>query len=109
MPKREDKRDPKVELFKEVMGVPTEQILERISSINPEALKADGFEDALIGYVEIFHKVVSLYDYDKCIEILMRRDKMDRDEALEFFEFNVTGAYVGEGTPAFATIMRRVR
>jgi hypothetical protein len=86
-----------------------EEIRDMIADANEEALLADGFEDALIGYVEVFSKVVALYDKDKCIEILMKRDKMDLAGASEFFEFNVQGAYVGERTPAFATILRKVR
>jgi hypothetical protein len=76
-----------------------------IGELNPEALLADGFEDALIGYVEIFNKVVAAYDRDKCIEILMRRDGMDNEDAIEFFDFNVVGAYVGEYAPAFLTLL----
>ena len=85
------------------------EIREAISHASEEALTADGFDDALIGYVEIFHKVVALYDRERCIEILMKRDGMGRDEAVEFFEFNTIGSYVGEGTPGFATIMREVK
>ena len=70
-----------------------------------DALLADGFEDALIGYSQQFNKTVALYDYDKCIKILMQRDGMDWDSAVEFFEFNTLGAYVGEATPAFATLI----
>lgn len=32
---------------------------------------------------------------------------MDDLEAREFIDLNVTGAYVGEGTPAFTTIYRQ--
>ena len=67
-----------------------------------EILLADGFEDAFIGVVESFgssHK--ALYNTDSCIDILMKRDGMDCDEAMEFFDFNIAGAYVGEHTPAF--------
>jgi hypothetical protein len=31
----------------------------------------------------------------------MSRDGMDREEAMDFFSFNVSGAYVGKGTPIF--------
>ena len=31
----------------------------------------------------------------------MDRDGMHEDEAEEYFEFNVTGAWVGHGTPVF--------
>lgn len=44
------------------------------------------------------------YDRDKCIEILMLRDHMSYETAVEFFEFNTIGAWMGENTPAFATL-----
>ena len=62
---------------------------------------AVGFEEALIGYGNQFNKHVAIYDRDKCIDILMERDGMDIEEAEEFFEYNVQGAYVGEETPVF--------
>ena len=68
-----------------------------------ETLTADGFDDALIGCAEQFSRVVAVYDREKCIKILMKRDKMTREEAEEFFSFNVTGAYVGDHTPVFLT------
>jgi hypothetical protein len=74
-----------------------------IAEVNPDALTADGFEDALIGYVTIFSKSVACYDVDMCLGILMKRDGMTEEEAREFFDFNVTGSYMGEGTPAFLT------
>lgn len=74
----------------------------QLAELNPEALFADGFEDALIGFACVFTKgPVTVYDRDKCIEILMKRDEMSHEEAEEFFSFNVEGAYVGEHTPAF--------
>ena len=68
-----------------------------------EAMLADGFEKALVGYAQRFHAVIALYDRQRCIEILVERDGMTHDEAEEFLEFNTIGAWVGEGTPAFAT------
>jgi len=84
-----------------------ETIKGMIGDANEEALLADGFEDALIGYVEIFSKLIALYDKEKCIEILMKRDGMNYEGACDYFEFNVQGAFVGDGTPAFATILRK--
>jgi hypothetical protein len=83
-----------------------EEKKERLAEVNPEALLADGFEDALIGYVQQFNKTVALYDYDKCVAILMFRDKMSDEDAREFLEFNTLGAYVGENTPAFAFLFQ---
>jgi hypothetical protein len=65
------------------------------------ALLADGFEDALIGFGHRFNYPVAIYDYNRCIGVLMNRDGMTDEEAIEFFDFNVAGAYVGEHTPVF--------
>lgn len=76
-----------------------------ISEVNEEMLFADGFDDALIGYVERFGQPpLALYDREKCIGILMQ-EGMSHEEAEEFFEFNVIGAWMGENTPCFATLM----
>lgn len=83
------------------------EIRDKIELANDKALLADGFEDALIGYVEIFSRTIALYDKEKCLEILQKRDGMTREDALEFFEFNVQGSYHGEDTPGFATILKR--
>jgi len=39
-----------------------------------------------------------IYSVEKCITILMNQG-MDMTEAVEYFEFNVSGSYVGEKTP----------
>ncbi len=69
---------------------------------NEEALYADGFEEAYIGMVmRAGSPPVAGYDEGKCISILMNRDGMSHEDALEFFSFNTLGAYVGENTPCF--------
>ena len=81
------------------------EILERIAELNPKALSADGLDEAVIGIVErCGMEPVLCYDARKCVEILMERDGMTRDEAQEFFEFNTLGAYMGEGTPMYLTV-----
>jgi hypothetical protein len=62
---------------------------------------ADGFEKAFIGTGCRFNIVVAVYDYSKCVKILMKRDKMSEDEAEEWMSYNVIGAWVGEDTPVF--------
>jgi len=73
-------------------------------------LLADGFDEAFIGIVQRFgmEDPIALYDRDKCIEILMERDGMTWEGAEEFFGFNVIGAWVGDETPAFATLANGV-
>jgi hypothetical protein len=69
-----------------------------------DTLVADGFDEAIIGIGRQFNKNLVIYDEDKCIEILMERDGMTDEEAIEFFEFNVVGAYVGEYTPIYVRV-----
>ena len=74
-------------------------------------LKADGIDDAVIGTTMLWGKEgrvhgralieVLVYSAEACINILIERDGMDYEEAVEFFEFNVTGAYMGKQTPIF--------
>ena len=73
---------------------------EQIADINADALFADGFDEAIIGYEAT--GACAVYDYDKCLKVLMERDdRMDFPEAHEFMEFNVVSAYVGDFTPIF--------
>ena len=65
-------------------------------------MKADGLDEAIIGVGQQFDKPDRLiYDYDKCVDILMTDQGFTEEEAIEWIEFNVKGAYVGEGTPIF--------
>ena len=63
-------------------------------------LKADGFNEAIIGMcMDIAtggERII--YDANKCIDILIEQGMTD-DEAIEYFEFNVGGSYVGGSTP----------
>tara|TARA_Y100000004_G_scaffold158720_1_gene185185 strand:- start:233 stop:535 length:303 start_codon:yes stop_codon:yes gene_type:complete len=80
------------------------EIKEQLEEMNPKALLADGLDQALVGISENhFHheNALAVYDIDKVISILMDRDGMDRDGAVEFFEFNIKGSYVGKNTPLF--------
>lgn len=71
-------------------------------------LLADGLDDAFVGVGSAFGGMpCAVYDKDKVIEILMTRDGMTHDEAWEFFDFNIAGAYVGEATPIFINLMHR--
>lgn len=69
-------------------------------------LKADGFDEALIGIGRrCSQEDVLVYDFDKAVKILVDRDKMAVDEAMEFLEYNTLNAWVGEETPMFVFSM----
>ena len=68
---------------------------------NNQTLLADGFEDAIIG-IDTSNEVFRvIYDKQKMATILQERDDMLIEDAWEYLEYNVFGAYVGEGTPIY--------
>lgn len=65
-------------------------------------LKADGFDEAIIGQGNQFTKSpVLVYDAEKVIDILCKRDGMTDEEALDYFYYNIEGSWMGENTPIF--------
>jgi hypothetical protein len=60
-----------------------------------ELLIADGFDDAIIGIDDGGMRLI--YSITKCVEVLMK--DMSEEDAVEYFNFNVRCAYVGEKTP----------
>jgi len=74
------------------------KILDIILNNYPEEgfLKADGFDDAIIGINSKGNKLV--YSVSKCLNILMK-EGMDFEDAYEHFYYNIEAAYVGENTP----------
>tara|TARA_R110000787_G_C13299906_1_gene434407 strand:- start:512 stop:772 length:261 start_codon:yes stop_codon:yes gene_type:complete len=80
----------------------TKLTIEEISEMNPEAMMADGFDEAILGMcVQFGAEPLVAYDYEKCVDILIKRDNLNRTEAIDFIQFNVLGAYVGLNTPVF--------
>jgi hypothetical protein len=65
-------------------------------------LKANGFDNALIGIGRrCSQEDVLVYDFNKAVKILVNRDNMTEEEAVEYLEFNTVGAWVGNKTPMF--------
>jgi hypothetical protein len=63
-------------------------------------LLADGLENAFMGIGRQFHHPVAIYSYKKVIKTLMR-SKMSHEEAVEYFDYNIAGAFIGDQTPVF--------
>ena len=68
-----------------------------------ECLTADGFDDALVGCT-YGANVVAVYDINKMVEILMN-EGTDYEDAVEFLDYNVVGAYLGEKTPLYVNFV----
>jgi len=59
------------------------------------------FDAAIIGVTERIGDLPTIcYSKDKVLEILME-DGMSWEEAGEYYNFNIVGAYMGEYTPTF--------
>ena len=79
-----------------------ESFREQMADENPDALFADGFDDAILGPLRrCGQPTLVAYSYAKAVEVLMRRDGMEYEEAVEWMEFNVVGAWMGEHTPTW--------
>jgi hypothetical protein len=74
-----------------------------ISEEHPDLLTIDGFDEAIIGVVERIDLLVVCYDKRKILKILSR--DMSEMQALEYYEFNILGAYMGENTPVYLDVM----
>jgi hypothetical protein len=60
------------------------------------------YDEAIIGVVErAGGSPVIAYDTQKILEILER--SMPMEDAQEFFEYNILGAYMGDRTPVYIT------
>lgn len=62
-------------------------------------LVAEGFDDAVIGVDSNSMRLV--YSVSKCVDILMSRDNMSREDAIEYFNYNTCIGYVGDKTPIY--------
>jgi|TARA_R110000824_G_scaffold77773_1_gene196608 hypothetical protein len=74
---------------------------EQLEDCGYTAQLAEGFDDAIIGIgSQMGHtKTVVIYSQTKIIKCLMK--DMSAADAIEYFEFNTLGAYVGDTTPIY--------
>lgn len=83
--------------------VRVEEMREWIRGHNAEAVvwEPEAYDAALVG---VGHRcgseAVAVYDYGKLVEVTMSlSDGGSEEEAAEYVDFNILGAYVGESTP----------
>ena len=75
---------------------------EYFEEMGMSVIKADGFDDCILGWAECAGKEISLvYNRDKVLETLCKDHNMDISDAAEYYEYNIAGAYVGPGSPIF--------
>lgn len=76
-----------------------DEILDKFPDVTFKTL--DGFDAAILGVLEDMNKPPRLvYSRAAILGILQVRDDMNYDDALEYYEFNISGAWIGDDTPA---------
>ena len=67
-----------------------------------EALYIDGFEDCLIGIADVWRdntrRTVAVYDYTLMVQSMID-EECTAEDAAEYIEFNISGAFVGPYQP----------
>ena len=78
-----------------------EELLEEYGDLvgDIELVTADGFDDAILGIDSKSYRVI--YDADIMVEILMEDEEMSEEEALEYLDYNVFNAWIGDQTPIY--------
>lgn len=87
-------------------------LLARLGDRNPDALLLEPrriYDGALVDITDApddqwprKEKVyVAVYGIEKCISAIMYWFEVDQSEAVEWFYYNTSGAWQGEGTPTF--------
>ena len=76
--------------------------IEEMKEFAEGAIILDGLDDAIMGIAEEFgngYRIV--YSKSKIFGILMDRDGMTEEEAIEFYEYNILGLYASPQNAIF--------
>lgn len=69
------------------------------NGLEPDLIKWDGCDKAIIGVgYRCGQHPMYVYDYPRLVEVFTDQG-MTQDEAEEWVDFNIVGAWVGESTP----------
>lgn len=68
---------------------------------NDNVVFADGFDEAIIGVLNIDGNPQVVYDKWAMVNILRCSEDMTFEDAVEFLEYNVWGSYIGPSTPIY--------
>jgi len=81
------------------------EILEYLGEYGEESLLMEprsDYDECILGIGGRFHDgPLAIYSVERILAVLMRDDEMDEEGAQEFFECNIIGGWLGEGTPIF--------
>tara|TARA_B100000927_G_C16315568_1_gene409230 strand:+ start:324 stop:734 length:411 start_codon:yes stop_codon:yes gene_type:complete len=77
--------------------------IDELKSLNPEALllePREQFDNAYIGYATKGPKdPVACYEFSLIMDCLIDQDDMQEQDAVEHFDYNIRGSWLGDNTP----------
>ena len=79
-------------------------MIEWVRENYPEVLLMDGYDDCIVGVTIRFGAEPIVCYAVEAVLARLRGSGMTHDEAVEWFEFNQIGAWVGEKTPCFLVV-----
>ena len=83
-----------------VMEMTREKINELLAYEEEPILLMDDFDAAFLGLTQrINEPKLAVYSWAKMVDLLVFRDEMTYEEAVEYIDYNCLGAWVGERTP----------
>lgn len=75
-------------------------------SDSPTIVSLTGYEDCIVGVVDKLGEPSSLcYDTEKILAKIQERDGMSREDAVDFFCFNISTLYAGPASPCFLSLL----
>lgn len=77
------------------------EIDEYLKGIGETAVLADGFDSAFLGFSHRMNEPITAVYSLKIILDTLVEDGMSYDEALEYADFNILGAWIGPQTPIY--------
>ncbi len=83
---------------------------EFLESMDPEEglMYPTGYEDCILGVIESIGSGRKIVMSTKGIIQKLIDEGMTHEEAIEMFEYNIIGSYVGEGTPVYFTSVQDI-
>jgi hypothetical protein len=63
----------------------------------------EGFDSAILGVGESagWDSPCIVYDYQKCLDVLVQKHDWEKEDAIQWMDYNVINAHMGEGNPVF--------
>jgi hypothetical protein len=84
----------------------TEHITEAFEDSEALLLPRAEYDHCMVGIGYRFNAVpLAVYDIERVLQVL-EKDGMTEEEAIEWYEYNIIGGWVGDGTPIFINLFQ---